>query len=51
MTIWKNCTMTTLYHSADGSHDWPCIGRIDDNKILGEYQDKGDLLVQYTGTV
>ena len=50
MTLWNNCTMTTLYHSADASHDWPCVVKIDDKKILVEYQYEGDALVQYTGT-
>ena len=46
MTIWNNCKMTTLYHSADASHDWPCIVKIDDKKILVEYEYEGEALVQ-----
>ena len=49
MTLWNNCTMTTLYYSADASHDWVCVVKIDDKKILVEYQYEGDALVQYTG--
>ena len=39
--------MTTLYHSADASDDWPCIVKIEDNKILVEYDYEG--ITQYKG--
>lgn len=39
MAIWKQCTMTTLYHSADPSEDYPCVVKIDDDEILVEYED------------
>ena len=48
MNFWKNCTMTTLFHSAQVSSDWPCIVKIEGNKILVEYDDDG--FVQYNGT-
>lgn len=41
--------MTTLWHSADASHDWPCVVKIDNKNILVEYQYQGEAPVQYTG--
>lgn len=47
MVIWKQCTMTTLYHSADPSEEYPCVVKINDDEILVEYEDGG--YVQYIG--
>ncbi len=47
MDIWNNCIMTTLYHSNNRSEDYPCVVKIDGNRILVEYEDDG--IVQYKG--
>ena len=47
MPIWNNCTMTTLYHSADASEDTACTVKLDGSRILVEYEDAG--IVQYEG--
>lgn len=48
MSIWKHCTITTLYYSNDESSDDPCVVKIDADRILAEYEDEGT--VQYTGS-
>ena len=40
--------MTTLYHSDDVSDDYPCVVKLDGNRILIEY-DGDEGFVQYEG--
>ena len=47
MTIYKNCKMVTLYHSAEVSAEWPCVVKLSPPEILVEYDYDG--LCQYIG--
>lgn len=47
MGLWNQCTMTTLYHSADPSEGYPCVVKIEGDQILVEYKDSE--YVQYRG--
>jgi len=47
MGIWKNCTMTTLYYTNNPSKNRLCTVKLDDNRILIEYEE-GEI-VQYKG--
>ena len=48
MTIWNNSKMTTVFFSdSDASENYDCVVKIDNGKILVEYEDDG--IVQYVG--
>ena len=49
MTIWQNAKMTSLYYSSElASEDYPCVVRLDENRILVEYLDSNGIR-QYAG--
>lgn len=49
MPIWPQSKMTTLYYSADDALvDYPCVVKIDEEKIRVEYEADGDA-VYYEG--
>lgn len=49
MPIWQNSKMTSIYYTTEpASEDYPCVVRIDDQGILVEYQDNGEIR-QYRG--
>jgi len=48
MTIWNNSKMTTVYFSDDdASENYDCVVKIENGKILVEYEDGG--ILQYVG--
>lgn len=50
MTIWNNSKMTTVYFSdADVLENYDCVVKIDNGKILVEYKEDDDDIVQYVG--
>lgn len=46
--IWNNSTMDVLYYSDDAADmDWPCVVKIDEERIVVEYREDGPY--QYVG--
>lgn len=46
--IWNNSTFDVLYYSRDAADmDWACVVKIDDERIVVEYDNDG--LCQYVG--